>query len=168
VLREEQRLEQPLLHDYIAGIDTTPSGTSCELVGGCVTGSTSSMDYLVANSLNGTYSVSGFSTPVDENGNAIGGAVTGSFQAHFGTGTIDNFDLNVSTVASVNNATGSISGSSFNASGSASFGSSGSFSATGEFLGNSAAQSGVAYTFSDLTSGSVSGTAAYQQTSLTP
>jgi hypothetical protein len=169
VLREDQRLEQPLLYDYIAGIDTTPSGTSCELVGGCVTGSTSSMDYLVANSLNGTYSVSGFSTPMDENGNTVGGAVTGSFQAHFGTGTIDNFDLNVGTAASVNNATGSISGSSFSASGGGvSFGSSGSFSATGEFLGNSAAQAGVTYTFSDSISGSVSGTTTYQQTSLTP
>jgi hypothetical protein len=169
VLREDQRLEQPLVYDYIAGQDTNSSGISCELVGRCPTSSTSSMDFLVANSLNGTYSVSGFSTPVDENGNTISGAVTGSFQAHFGTGTIDNFDLNVSTAASVNNATGSISGSSFSASGGGvSFGSSGSFNATGTFFGNNAAQAGASYTFSDSTSGSVSGTAAYQQTSLTP
>lgn len=169
VLREEQRLEQPLLNDYIAGIDTTASGTSCELVGGCVTSSTSSLDYLVANSLNGTYNIVSYSAPVDGFGNVVStNAVTGSFQAHFGTGTIDNFSLNAN-VASVTAATGSLSGSSFDASGgSVSFGSSGSFSATGTLFGSSAAQAGVGYTFSDNLSGTVSGSAVYQQTSLTP
>jgi len=169
VLREEQRLEQPLLSDYIAGIDTTPTGTSCELVGGCVTSSTSSLDYLVANSLNATYNIVNFTTPLNETGNVYStSAVTGSFQAHFGTGTIDNFNLAIGTSATVANATGTLSGSSFNASNpTAFFGSAGSFSATGQLFGSSAAQAGVSYQFSDGAS-TASGSAVYQQTSLTP
>jgi hypothetical protein len=168
-LREEQRLEQPLLTDYIAGIDTTSTGTSCELVGGCVTSSTSSLDYLVANSLNGTYNIVSFTAPVDGAGNVLStNAVTGSFQAHFGTGVVDNFNMNAGTVGTVNGASGSLSGSSFNASGgSVFFGSAGSFSATGQLFGSSAAQAGVSYQFTDGAS-SASGSAVFQQTSLTP
>jgi hypothetical protein len=150
VLREDQRLEQPLVYDYIAGIDTTSTGLSCELIGGCVTGSTSSIDYLVANSLTGQYSMA----------QSTDSSASGNFTANFGTGAITDFDLSI-TGNSVVNLTGSMSGSSFSVSGPATLG---SFDATGAFFGSQAAQAGVSYSFSAGGSGS----ATYQQTSLTP
>lgn len=162
VFQQEFKLQQPDQTSYVAGQDTTPGGVSCELVGGCVTTSTSGMSYLVANNLIGTYSVTGFSD--------VSGRVTGSFQADFGTGTINNFNLTTG-VGSVFSAPGTISASSFSVvagTGNVNFGSFGTFTATGSFLGTNAAQAGVTYKFSDtFSSTTATGSAVFTQTSLT-
>jgi hypothetical protein len=119
-------------------------------VGGCVTSSTSGMSYLVANSLIGQYSLSTASEPA-----------SGSFTANFGTGTISNFDFNAGSNF-VTNLSGSISSDSFSVSGPATLG---SFDATGAFFGTNAAQAGMTYNFSF---GNQSGSAIFQQTSLSP
>lgn len=169
IFRQEARLEQPdpYQYHYVAGVATNAEGIACELVGGCVTSSTSSMEYLVANSLVGQYSLVSSSRA----------GAAGSFEADFGQGLINNFNMTVSSIPSigttgVSNASGTISGGGFSVSAtypSVTYGflSAGSFEATGAFFGSNASQAGINYTFSD-SSGSASGTATFEQTSLAP
>jgi predicted RNA-binding protein with TRAM domain len=145
-LQYEYRLQQPDQATYVAGLDTLPSGISCELVGGCVSTSTSNIAYLAANNVTQSYSVNS-------------GSVSGSFVANFGSGAINNFTLSAPR-GFVSGATGTMSGISFSvSSASASYAASfGSFKATGSFIGPNAAQAGVSYTFfnaSSSTTGSV-------------
>ena len=151
VFRQEIRWEQPDQYTYVAGQATNADGISCELIGGCVSSSTSSMDYLVANNLRGGYSLVQATSP----------NVSGSFTANFGIGTISAFTLNVQSNAATG-LSGSISGSSFSVSGSDN--SLGTVDVTGAFFGSQAEQAGLSYSFSTGESGS----ATYQQTSLTP
>lgn len=149
VFRQEIRWEQPDQYTYVAGQATNSDGISCELIGGCVSSSTSSMDYLVANSLTGQYSLAQSTSPA-----------SGNFTANFGTGDITNFTFSIGS-NSVTNLSGSISGSSFDVSGNATLG---TFDATGAFFGSNASQAGISFSFSSGPSGS----ATYEQTSLTP
>lgn len=151
VFRQEIRWEQPDQYTYVAGQATNSEGISCELIGGCVSSSTSSMDYLVANNLTGQYNL------VSSTIQTVG---TNGFTANFGTGTISNFNLSVLT-NSVVNLSGSISDSSFDVSGNATLG---TFDATGAFFGSNASQAGISFSFSSGPSGS----ATFEQTSLTP
>lgn len=167
VFRQDIRWEQPDQNSYVIGQDTTSDGTACELVGGCISTSTSSMDYLVANSLVGQYSLVSSSRS----------GASGSFEADFGQGLINNFNMTVTSIPSigttgVSNASGTISGGGFSVSAnypSVTYGflSAGSFEATGAFFGSNASQAGISYTFSD-NAGSASGDAVFEQTSLSP
>lgn len=154
-MEEDQQLQNPDQTSYVTGQDTSSSGTSCALVGGCVTNSTSNMDFLVANNMVGTYNSTG--------------TVTGTFTAFFGTGQIQDFSLNdTAQNASVASASGSISGSSFSVSGGAvSLGaSSATFMATGSFINTNASQAPLTYQFTNGST-TVTGSALYTQTSLT-
>lgn len=153
IFRQDIRLEQPdqYRYNYVAGVATNAEGIACELIGGCVTSSASGMNYLVANNLIGQYTLTQSTDP-----NA-----SGNFTANFGTGSISGFDLTTST-NSVNSLQGSISGTSFTVSGSSSLS---TLDATGAFFGNQAEQAGLSYIFSN---NGETGSAVYQQTSLTP
>lgn len=167
VFRQDIHWEQPDQNSYVIGQDTRSDGIACELVGGCISSSTSSMNYLVANSLVGQYSLVS---------STLSGS-SGTFEADFGQGLINSFTMTVTSIPSigttgVSNASGAISGSNFSISAnypSVTYGflSAGSFEATGAFFGSNASQAGISYTFSD-TSGSASGSATFEQTSLTP
>lgn len=167
VFRQDIHWEWPDQNSYVIGQDTTSEGIACELVGGCISTSTSSMDYLVANSLVGQYSLVS---------STLSGA-SGAFEADFGQGLINNFNMTVTSIPSigttgVSNASGTISGSNFSISAnypSVTYGflSAGSFEATGAFFGSNASQAGISYTFSD-SQGSASGSAVFEQTSLSP
>jgi len=167
VFRQDIHWEWPDQNSYVIGQDTRPDGIACELVGGCISTSTSSMNYLVANSLVGQYSLVS---------STLSGA-SGTFEADFGQGLINNFNMTVTSIPSigttgVSNAGGSISGSNFSISAnypSVTYGflSAGSFEATGAFFGSNASQAGISYTFSD-SQGSASGSAVFEQTSLSP
>lgn len=151
IFRQEIRLEQPdqYRYSYVAGVATNAEGIACELIGGCVTSSTSSMAYLVANNLVGQYSLTQATSPA-----------TGNFTANFGTGTITSFDFGAGGNF-VTNLSGTVSGNSFSVSGPATLG---TFDATGAFFGTNAAQAGMTYNFSAGGSGS----AVFEQTSLSP
>jgi len=169
IFRQEVRLEQPdqYQYHYVAGVATNAEGIACELIGGCVTSSTSSMDYLVANNLVGQYNLVSSS---------LSGA-SGSFEADFGQGLINNFNMTVTSIPSigttgVSGASGTISGTNFSISANYpavtyGFMSAGSFEASGAFFGSNASQAGISYTFSD-SNGSASGSATFQQNSLSP
>lgn len=154
IFRQDIRLEQPdqYRYNYVAGVATNAEGIACELIGGCVTSSASSMNYLVANNLTGLYTLTQSTAP----------NVSGGFTANFGLGTISNFNLNVLTNATSGVTASSISGNTFSVSGNDT--SLGTYDATGAFFGNQAEQAGLSYSFSSGETGS----AIYQQTSLTP
>jgi len=149
-LQDEYKLQQPGQISYASGQDTTSTGVSCELVGGCVTTSTSGVSYLAANNITQNYSVNA-------------GGISGTFVAQFGTGAINNFNLSAGN-DSVGGASGRISGSTFTvSSSSATYAFSlGSFTATGTFIGTNAAQAGVSYKFFNSSS-STSGSALFSK-----
>lgn len=165
--QQEYKLQQPDQTSYVAGRDTTPGGVSCELVGGCVTSSTSNMQYLAANNLIGTYSISSLS-PAATTGSTTLAVPTGSMTANFGTGSISLSLTIPNSIYFVNGATGSITGNSLSASGinNVTFPAI-SFNATGSFFGSNAAQAGINYKFTSGTT-TAGGNAILNQTSLHP
>lgn len=146
--QEDKQLQQPDQISYVTGQDTTSSGISCALVGGCVTSSTSGMAYLVANNLIGHYDF------------VSGTARSGQFDADFGAGSIRNFELSTANNA-VTGATGQINGNSLSVSGT-DFSSAATFTASGSFIDTNAAQAAINYSYS----GGDSGNALFKQTSL--
>ncbi|MRR50934.1 MAG: hypothetical protein EG825_08465 [Rhodocyclaceae bacterium] len=112
----------------------------------------------------GTYSLIGYTYPTSSTG-AIGGpgSVAATLQADFGGGSVNGtlaVALGGQNLSSVWN--GSISGSTFDGSGS------NSASIAGFFAGAGASRAGLTYQFTGTAIGTVSGAAAFKQTGLSP
>jgi hypothetical protein len=121
------------------------------------------MSALSTGNMVGTYSLMGYTFPTSSTG-AIGGpgSVSGSLRADFGGGTVDGtLGVAVGGLNLTSTWNGAISGATFSGSGSNS-----SF-VEGFFAGANASRAGLTYQFTGTSIGTVSGAAAFKQTSLT-